>query len=123
MHVTREALGRVREPVDGFNADYGRDDRELEAMIGLAEEFLYGLGIEPAGDLLGGGDREVIPNDLGEASGLKLVLERLAFGFSTFERGVGTTDRVSERAVRQIVKAGYGKNRSSLCHGYLLGLG
>ena len=73
-------------------------------MIGLAEKFLHGLGIEPAGDLLGGGDREVLADDLGEAAGLELVLERLACGFSAFERRVGATDRVGERAIRKIVE-------------------
>ena len=102
--------GCVREPADRFNADYGRNDREFEAMIGLAEKFLHGLGIEPAGDLLGGGDREVLADDLGEAAGLKLVLERLAFGFSAFERRVGATDRVGERAIRKIVEPICGKN-------------
>jgi hypothetical protein len=34
--------------------------------VGLAQEFLDGLGIEPAGDLLGGGDREVVTGELKE---------------------------------------------------------
>jgi len=52
--VRMECSGCGCEPLNGLNANDGRDDRDLEAMPAFAEVLLNGRGIEPPGDLLGG---------------------------------------------------------------------
>jgi hypothetical protein len=47
------ALCRACDPLHGLDANDGRDDRIFE-LIGFAEIFLHGLGIEATSDLLGG---------------------------------------------------------------------
>jgi hypothetical protein len=90
-------LRRSGEPVHGLDADDRRDHRIFEAVIGIAEEFLHRLGVEAAGDLLGGGDHEFIAGGLQEAAALEFVLERLALGLGAFQHGVGTAELIGER--------------------------
>jgi hypothetical protein len=52
-------LCRACDPLHGLDANDGRDDRIFEAVIGFAEVFLHGLGVEATSDLLGGGNREL----------------------------------------------------------------
>ena len=110
------ALRRSGEALDGFDADDGkcRDRRNLEAAIGLAQVFLHGFDVEPPGDLLGGGDREVIPSDLDEAAAFVLVFESFALSFGALQAGVGVAERIGERFVRQIVEARCGREILSL---------
>ncbi|MGA9896006.1 MAG: hypothetical protein WBQ55_27485, partial [Xanthobacteraceae bacterium] len=70
--------------------------------------MLHGGDTEPAGNLLGNPDDEAIAGDLEQATTLDLVLKRFAFGFRAFQQGVGMAERIGERGVRQIVKAGCG---------------
>ena len=70
--------------------------------------MLHGGDIEPAGNLLGNPDDEAITSDLKQSPSLDLVLEGFAFGFGALEYGVGMAERIGERGVRQIVKAGCG---------------
>jgi hypothetical protein len=83
-------LSRAGHPLDGSDPDNRRHDRVFEPVIGLAEIFLHGFAIEAAGDLLGGGDLELVANDLGQSATLELVLEQLALGFRALQDGVGT---------------------------------
>jgi hypothetical protein len=108
------ALSRACDPLHGLDANDGRDDRIFEAVIGFAEVFLHGLGVEATSDLLGGRDRELATSDLDEAPAFKFVLEQLALGLCTFQDGVG------QRRVSKVVKAGWGYDREirSLGHGF-----
>ena len=54
------ALCGARDPLDGLDANDGRDDHILEAVIGIAEVFLHGLGIEASRDLVGGRDSKLV---------------------------------------------------------------
>jgi hypothetical protein len=119
------ALCRARDPLHGLDANDGRDDRVLEAVIGFAEVFLHGLGIEATSDLLGGCDCELAAGDLDEAPALKFVLEQLAVGLCAFQKGVGMAERVGKCWVSKVVEAGWGYDRDvgSLGHGLLRWLG
>ena len=94
-------------------------------MIGLAEGFLHGLGIEATGDLLGGCDGELTASDFDEPPALKFVLEQFALGLGALQDGVGMAERVGNRWVGKVVKAGWGYDRNvgSLGHGSLRWLG
>src|SRR5271154_3471402 len=83
------ALCRAGDPLDGLDPDDGRDDRVLKAVVGRAQVFLHGLCIEPTGNLLGGGDGELVTEDLNEAPALELDLEELALGLGALQDGVG----------------------------------
>jgi hypothetical protein len=119
------ALCRAYESLHGLDANDGRDDYILEAVIGFAEVFLHGLRIEATGDLLGSCNGEMTASDLDEASALKFVLEQLALGLCTFQESVGMAERVRKRWVSKVVKAGRGYDRDvgSLGHGLLRWLG
>jgi hypothetical protein len=111
------ALRRFREALNRLDADHGRYRRDFETAPGLAEVLFHGVHIEPPGDLLGGGDREVVASDLSEAAAFELVFERFAFRFGTLERGIGIAEHIGKCLVRDIVKARYGgRNRDSLGH-------
>jgi len=114
-------LCRAGDPLDGSDPNDRRDDRIFEAVIGFAEIFLDGLGIETTGDLLGRCEREMVASDFDEAPPLKFVLEQPAIGFCAFEDGVGVAERVGQRRVSEVVKAGWGYGRDvvSLGHGLL----
>jgi hypothetical protein len=113
------ALGRARDPLDGLDPNDRRDNNILEAMIGLAEIFLHGLGIETACDLLCSDNRESAASDFDEPSALKFVLEQFALGLCALQDGVGMAKRVGERRIGKVVKAGwgYGRDVGSLGHG------
>ena len=106
------ALCRACDPLHGPDANDGRDDRIFEAVIGFAEVFLHGLGIEATSDLLGGCDREVVACDLDEAPAFKFVLEQFALGLGALQDGVGMAERVGKRWVGKVVKAGWGYDRN-----------
>ena len=110
----RDRVCRACDPLHGLDANDGRDDRILEAVIGFAEVFLHGLGIEATGDLLGGCDRELAAGDLDEAPALKLVLEQFAFGLCPFQEGIGMAERIGKRWISKVVKAGWGYGRKLL---------
>jgi len=118
--LRERGLGRCGEPLDGLDPDDGRDDRDLEAAVGFAEVFLHGLAIEPAGDLLGGGDREIIAGDLDQAALLELIFQQFAFRFGALEDGVGLAEQVRKRLIGDVVEAGGGCGRGvvSLGHGF-----
>ena len=100
--------------MDRFDANDGRDDRILEAVIGFAEIFLHGLGIEAPCDLLCGGDREVVSGGLNETPTLKFVLERFALCYGALQDRVGVAECVGQRRISKVVKAGCGRNIGSL---------
>jgi hypothetical protein len=118
-------LCRACDPLHRLDADDGRDDRVFEAVIGFAEVFLHGLGIEATGNLLGGRDGELVASDLDEAAALKFILEQLALRLRSFQNGVGMTERVCKCRIRKVVKAGggYDRNVGSPGMGYLRWLG
>ena len=68
----------------------------------FAEVLFDGRYIDPAGDLLGHSDGEVVACGLEQPATLDLVLERFALSVSALEHGICVTKRVSERLVRQI---------------------
>ena len=105
------ALCRACDPLHGFDADDGRDDRILEAMIGFAEIFLHCLCIEAPRDLFGSCDRELAASDFDEAAAFKFFLEQLALGLCTFQEGVGLAERVGKRWVSKVVEAGLGYDK------------
>jgi hypothetical protein len=117
------ALSRVREALDGFDADDGRDCRDLEPMPRVAEIFLHGANIEASSDLLSRGDREAIAGGLDKAAALEFVLEEFAFRLCAFQGGVGVTERVREPFGGKIVEARCGREIRSLGHGHLRGVG
>jgi len=119
------ALSRACDSLHGPDANDGRDDRIFEAVIGFAEVFLHGFGIEATGDLLGGCDREVAACDFDESSALKLILEQLALGLGALQDGIGVAERIGKRRISEVVKAGrgYGRDIRSLGHGLLRWLG
>jgi hypothetical protein len=99
---------------DAFQAPLGTVH---SVQIG-AEVFLHGLGIEPACDLLGGGDRELAAHDLNQATAFKLVLEQFALDLCAFQDGIGMAESVGKRWVSKVMKAGRrcGRNVVSLGH-------
>jgi hypothetical protein len=52
----------------------------------------HGLAIEPAGDLLGGGDGKLVAGDLNEAADFELILEQFAFRLGALQDGIGLAD-------------------------------
>jgi hypothetical protein len=102
------------ERLGGLDADDGRNHRNFKAAVGLAQELLDGLAIEPPGDLLCGGDREGIARDLGMTAALELVLERFAFRLGTLQHAIGVPECISKSLVGQIVKARCGRSVDSL---------
>lgn len=86
------ALCRACDPLHRLDANDGRNDRDLEPVIGFAEVFLHGLAIEPAGDLLGGGDGKLVAGDLNEAADFELILEQFAFRLGALQDGIGLAD-------------------------------
>jgi hypothetical protein len=119
------ALCRACDPLYGFDANDGRDDCIFKPVIGFAEVFLHGLGIEATGDLIGGRDSELAASNIDEAPALKFVLKQFALGLCTFQDGIGMAERVGKRRVSKVVKAGWGYDRNvrSLGHGSLRWLG
>jgi hypothetical protein len=97
------ALRRGGEALGGLDANDGGDARRLETTPGVVKELLHGAGIEPAGDLVGAGDREMLARHREEPAVLELVLEGLHLGFVSLERQVGVADRVGESFVGKIV--------------------
>ena len=79
----------------------------------------------PGSYLLSGRDRELAASDLDEASVFELVLEQFALGLGALQDGVGMAERVGNRWVGKVVKAGWGYDRNvgSLGHGSLRWLG
>ena len=65
------ALRRADNPLDGLDPYDGRDHCIFEAVIGLAQIFLHGLGIEASRDLVRGRDREMAAGDFEESAPLK----------------------------------------------------
>ena len=96
------ALCRARNPLDGFDPDDGRDDYVLKPVIGFAEIFLHGLGIQPACYLIGGGDHELVASNLDEAPALKFVLEQFALGLCAFQDSVGMAECVGHASLPRL---------------------
>jgi hypothetical protein len=113
----------LSEQFDGLDANDGRNDRVLKAAIAVAEKLFHRLGIEPAGNLLGGCHGEGGARNLCQATVPELVLEGFALGFSALQGRIGIAERVRESSVREIVGSGCGIDLGSLCHGHLRGLG
>jgi hypothetical protein len=67
-------LRRSGELLSGFNPDDRRYHRDFKAAVAFAEVFLHRFAIEPSGNLLGGGDGEVIADGVLDAAALELVL-------------------------------------------------
>ena len=63
----------LSERLDGLDANDGRDDRVLKAAIAVAEELFDRLGIEPAGNLVGGCHGEGVAGNLSQAAALELI--------------------------------------------------
>jgi hypothetical protein len=78
-------LRRVREALDGFDADDCGNRCDFEASPGIAEVLLDGGDIEPPGNLLSGRDGETVAGDFDKASTLEFVLERFALAFCTHQ--------------------------------------
>src|ERR1700733_7565912 len=117
--------GGLREPLDRFDADHGRDRGNLEPTPGIAEVLFDGRYIEPAGNLLSDPNSEVLARGLEQSAALNLIFESFALGFGTLEDGVCIAERVGQRLVRKIVESGCDRRIGSLSHGDLhwLGLG
>jgi hypothetical protein len=94
-----------------------RDGGDLKAVPAFAGILLHGSGIETAGDLLGGGDGEVLAGAFSEVAALELVLEELAFGLGALENGVGLAEHVGKGFIGEIVKTGCGRKIGSLGRG------
>ena len=103
--TTVPPLRSVSEPLNGFDADDGRDRCDLETAPGVTEVLLDGVHIEPAADLLRTGDGELLTGYGQEFAVLELALQRLAFGFGALEDGVRLADRVGKRFVGDIVES------------------
>jgi hypothetical protein len=58
----------------------------------LSRPLAHGLAIEPAGDLLGGGDGKLVAGDLNEAADFELILEQFAFRLGALQDGIGLAD-------------------------------
>jgi hypothetical protein len=94
-------LSRYRE----LDANDRRDAGGLELAPGVAEEGLNGGSIEPAADLIGSRDGEVLARGGENAAAFELVLEGFALGFGAFKDCVGVADRVGEGFVRKIMES------------------
>ena len=58
----------------------------------MSRPLAHGLAIEPAGDLLGGGDGKLVAGDLNEAADFELILEQFAFRLGALQDGIGLAD-------------------------------
>jgi hypothetical protein len=116
-------LGRAGDPLDGLDPNNCRDDRVLEAVIGLAEIFLHGLASSRPAICSVAVHRKTAAGDLDEPSALKFVLEQLALGLRALQYGVGVAERVGKSRIGNVVKPGwrYGRDVVSLGHGFTSG--
>ena len=84
---------------DGFDPDDSRDDCYFKAAVRLAEEIFHGLGVESAGDLLRGGDSEIVAGDIRRPRRLISSLSTLHSASAPFRTRIGIAERVCERTV------------------------
>ena len=99
-------LDRRSERPHGLYANDRRNQRNLEAMVGIAQELFDRFGIEPTADLLRCRDGKTGAGEFGQAAALHFVFERFALAFGALQTGVGIAERIGKRFIGKIVRSG-----------------